>query len=499
LGVSEFAIAVIFFIYGLAFFSLGLATAIEADRAGERRVRRGLLALSAFGILHGTHEWYDMFEILGLFPLSGDLLITVVWIRIILLALSFAILAYFGFVFIPGQKLFRNASLIIPTGMFLIWFGAVWLVGRLHPEAFLPHLGDVLARYLLAIPGAVLAAIGLRKQCVAYHDDHRFLLGKNCTYAAYAFLVYGLVGQLFVRETVLPPSNILNQDLFLELFRFPVQLLRALAAVAIAFFIIRLLRAFEKEIRSEIARLQRARLDEARRREALRGELLKRVVGAQESERQRIARELHDETGQGLTAVGMGLRGLAGMLTNESEQAKGTLRHLEALVDYTLNEIQRIIADLRPSHLDDLGLPAALRWYAGEVAGRTNTELHVAVDGEQREIDTDVKLTLFRVTQEALTNVVKHADADNTWITLQFKDDEVSITVEDDGSGFNVDWINLPTQETWGLIGMQERATLLGGRFALESEIGEGTKIQIVIPYNGTRDIDEEDEIAVGG
>jgi signal transduction histidine kinase len=497
--VSAFAIAVIFFIYGLAFFSMGLATAIEADRAGDQRVRRGLLALSTFGLLHGTHEWYDMFEILGLIPLTGNLLTAVVWVRIVLLALSFVILAYFGFVFIPGGMHIRRARIIIPIGMFLLWLVSVGIVGRIYPEAYLPHLGDVLARYLLAIPGAVVAAVGLRMQCVTYHSEKRFVLGKNCTYAAYAFLVYGLIGQLFVRETALPPSNVLSQDLFLQLFRFPVQLLRALAAVAVAIFIIRLLRAFEKEIRMQMSQLQRERLDESRRREELRGELLRRVVDAQEAERQRIARELHDETGQGLTAVGMGLRGLAGMMDKDKVQARSTLSHLEELVDYTIQEIQHIISDLRPSHLDDLGLAAALRWYAGEVRERSGLDVQVQINGEPGEIDMDVKMTLFRIAQEALTNVVKHADAHTARVTLTFGEKEVSIMVEDDGCGFNVEWMNVPTQETWGLIGIQERSTLLGGEFVLKSEMDAGTKIEVVIPYKGTRDVDEENKTAVGG
>lgn len=496
---SDFSIALIYFVYGLAFFSMGLTTAIEAERAGDRHVRRGLFGLSVFGILHGCHEWYDMIEILGLIPAGAALANSVVWTRVVLLAVSFSILAYFGLTFISRSRSAITALRVIPVGMFLIWLGSIWVVRQAYPDAFLPQLGDVLARYLLAIPGAVLAAIGLRRQCIAYHRDRRTILGKNCTYAAYAFVLYGLVGQFFIGQSVLPPSNVINEQLFLEIFRFPIQLVRALAATAIAFFIIRLMRAFEVETRLEMARLQHLRLDEARRREVLRGELLKRVVGAQESERQRIARELHDETGQGLTAVGMGLRGLSSMLKDESGQAKTTLRHLEEMVNHTLNEIQRIIADLRPTHLDDLGLPAALRWYAGEVSERTDLEVHVSVEGEQRDIDPEVNLTLFRITQEALTNVVKHAGARNAWITLRFEAVEVSIKVEDDGCGFNVEWMKLPSQETWGLIGMQERATLLGGRFDLQSEIRRGTKIVVVIPYNGTRDVHEEDKIAVGG
>jgi signal transduction histidine kinase len=182
-----------------------------------------------------------------------------------------------------------------------------------------------------------------------------------------AFAWYGLVGQLFAEASQLPPSTLLNEAVFLRVFGFPVQIVRALAASAASIFIIRFLRAFEVENQRHIASLQAARLQEAERREAQRGELLRRVVAAQEAERQRVARELHDATGQSLTALGLGLRGIATTLQGEAPAppaAAVKLRQLETLVTSSLDELRGLIADLRPSHLDDLGLAAALRWYA---------------------------------------------------------------------------------------------------------------------------------------
>ena len=168
----------------------------------------------------------------------------------------------------------------------------------------------------------------------------------------------------------------INQDLFLRTFGFPIQLLRAGAAVVSAWAIIRFLRSFEFETQRKIAELQDVQLQEAQRREALRGELLRQVVSAQEAERQRIARELHDATGQSLTAIGLGLRGVSNTLRLDTDKAAENLRQLEGLVARSLDELQRLIADLRPSHLDDLGLPAALRWYAGEVQSRVPLSRH---------------------------------------------------------------------------------------------------------------------------
>ena len=185
--------------------------------------------------MHGAHEWYDMFEILGLIPLEGQAFVIVIWVRIVLLAISFAVLAYFGMQLITAGTTVSMRPELIPALMFAAWAAAVLIAGRLHPQAFLPHLGDVLARHMIAIPAAIFAAIGLRIQGISYQRQKRLILGKNCTWVAIAFLVYGVIGQFFVRQTVLFPSSVINQATFLEMFHFPIQLLRALAAVVIAF------------------------------------------------------------------------------------------------------------------------------------------------------------------------------------------------------------------------------------------------------------------------
>jgi two-component system sensor histidine kinase UhpB len=243
-----------------------------------------------------------------------------------------------------------------------------------------------------------------------------------------------------------------------------------------------------------MAELQAAQLEEARRREVLRGELLKRVVAAQEAERQRIARELHDATGQSLTALGLGLSGvLNSYQRREPEQAEGRVRELMELNSKTLDELHHLIADLRPSHLDDLGLPATLRWYAKEVQQRAPFEIQVEIDGVERPLDSAVSTALFRVAQEALTNVIKYAQASYAWIRLHYMDCEVELQVEDNGQGFNTSLLAQPNRSAWGVLGMRERAELLGGRFELQSSVGSGsgTRVQVTIPYQPVSELDD--------
>src|SRR5215216_5315485 len=304
------------------------------------------------------------------------------------------------------------------------------------------------------------------------------------------------VWAVFCKSYPLFPSNIINQQSFNELFGFPIQMFRAVTAVAAATFVIRFLRAFQVEAERKIADLQQARLEESQQREIMRGELFRRVVAAQESERQRIARDLHDETGQSLTAIGMGLRGLSGKLGPRSKEAIGTLHTLETLTADSLKELQRLISDLRPSHLDDLGLSAALRWYAGKIQEHSTLNIRVDIVGEEHDLDDAIKITIFRIIQESLNNIIKHAQATHVNIYLSFEKKNVRINVQDNGIGFDIGQLKQrPTKRpSLGLAGMEERAALLDGTVTVQSRPGYGTNIEALIPYHhaGSNDLLQE-------
>lgn len=485
---NQAQLAFVYFVYGLAFFSMGLAVALEGGRAADVRLRYALRPLIVFGVVHGAHEWFEMFQ--GLHLLPAQLAAGPIWeaLRLMLLAFSFLALATFGATLLASEAHFRRLSLLVPLLQVTLWgLGLLVLRGRYAAENGLWEVAHVWTRYVLAIPAALIACIGLVAQQRAFRQAGLVRFGRDSLWAAVAFAWYGLVGQTFVQASPLPPSSVINQDLFLRLFGFPVQMLRAAAAIVAAFFVIRFLRAFEVETQRHIAELQAARLEEAERRETLRGELLRRVVAAQEAERQRIARELHDATGQALTALGLGLRGIATAMKDDGEQTAHRLRQLETLSATALDELRHLIADLRPSHLDDLGLPATIRWYAKEVRSRTPLEVQVEIAGEQRPIAPPITIALFRIAQEALTNVIKHSGATQAWVRLFYDAHEVRLQVEDNGSGFNSAALATSSRPAWGVLGMEERAALLGGRFHIDSGYGRGTLVEVVIPYEGEK------------
>ena len=204
---------------------------------------------------------------------------------------------------------------------------------------------------------------------------------------------------------------------------------------------------------------------------------IRRVVEAQELERARLARELHDETGQALTSILLGLKPLE--QTAESAEARAALESVRELVIATLQDVRRLAVELRPSALDDFGLVPAVERLTDTF--REQSGLHVDLEtqlGEER-LPTEAETTLYRVIQEALTNVVKHSAASRVSILLRRKNGAVVAVVEDDGAGFDP---SDTRADAIGLAGMSERVSLAGGRLQVESSPGSGTTVVAEVP-----------------
>jgi signal transduction histidine kinase len=205
-----------------------------------------------------------------------------------------------------------------------------------------------------------------------------------------------------------------------------------------------------------------------------------RLAEAQERERQRIARELHDEVGQNLIALGMSLRNpLTDKRTGKMDPRLSD--SLGILAD-TNQTIRNVIADLRPAVLDDYGLLAALQSHCDRFSKRTG--LHVTVHGDEDmpRLTGVAEITLYRIVQEALTNVAKHAQAQNVSILLKQSETTVLLKIADDGTGFDPSVSHHAKEAgTWGLLNMRERAEAIGGTLSVESEIGKGTRVVVEI------------------
>lgn len=694
-------IVVVYFFYGLAFFCLGLIVLIESRRASALRLARALGYLAAFGIIHGLHEWFEMFQRLG----EAGATAVPAWLlldelRIGHLVVSFIVLIIFGV-----RLIFANRE--DPAQERLLAFSAagaltaVWLVSvlttrwqyQLEGDDFLT-VADVLSRYILGIPGAVLAAWAIVLEQRTFHAQDLSDTGRDLLRAALALLLYGLLGQMFTKPSFFFPANIINADLFIELFGIPIQLFRAVMATLIAFFVIRALRAFETERQRNLARANEERLaaqrkalavqeqareqtellnrelqtavqdlgllydlsrvlsttldkkallarainqitaslpqfvrgiivlrqkpgkplecaacnghpncqtsspcqqaqaitraiettaapvyahddqinplppipypprntlldlagdsaigiplsiqdqvigslvlhihpevdalterdlsllitiagqisiavenatryEESQARELLRGELLHQVVSVQERERQRIARDLHDGAGQSLTALGLGFAAVSETVKTNPTLAAAQLTELKQMSTQALGELRDLIRDLRPSLLDDLGLVPALQNQVQTFQAHSGVATVLKVEGGVHRLPSDIETIVFRIAQEALTNIAKHARATMATVTLTFDPHTIHLDVQDNGRGFLVEEAldsGTEPRHAWGLLGMQERVALVGGNCRVQSTPGQGTAVQISIPLSNELMV-EEFQMAIG-
>jgi signal transduction histidine kinase len=237
----------------------------------------------------------------------------------------------------------------------------------------------------------------------------------------------------------------------------------------------------ERRVEERTRELERLN-QELRVRDQTRGRLLRKVIGAQEEERRRIARELHDQTCQTLAALGM--RCQAALGAGGSEALRDGLAEARALAQRTLDDVHRVIFDLRPSVLDDLGLFAAVRWVAERHLTSQGVAVRCEFDGADDRLPPETETALFRAVQEAVVNVARHARAQNVLIQASRRNDAIEIEIEDDGCGFAAGALATadPSGRGLGLLGIRERLDLLGGTAEIDSAPGLGARVVLRAP-----------------
>jgi two-component system sensor histidine kinase UhpB len=210
--------------------------------------------------------------------------------------------------------------------------------------------------------------------------------------------------------------------------------------------------------------------------------LSQQILQAQEEERARIARELHDEAAQWLTSLLIRQRLL---LRNLPPEMRPEVEELQRMTAAALEHLRRIAMELRPAILDDLGLVEALRWQAEEFQKQTGVPITLRVQGRIERLPRQVELVLYRVAQEALTNIARHARATRVEVTLNCSTEHLELFIADDGVGFDPEAVRRSRARSLGLIGMAERLALIGGTLEIDSAPGKGTRIRARVPAGG--------------
>jgi signal transduction histidine kinase len=249
-----------------------------------------------------------------------------------------------------------------------------------------------------------------------------------------------------------------------------------------------------EERTAELAKVNealKAEIESHKRTDAARTEFMQQLINAKEAERHRIAREIHDQMGQHLTALILGLKLLKDVMP-ESSTARERLQQLQELADLIGKEMHHVALELRPTALDDFGLYTTLVNYIEEWSERSGVGVDFHSSGlEEERLPSPIETALYRMVQEGLTNVLKHAQARRVSLIARRSSDHVLAILEDDGRGFNVDVLNGAggPRGRLGLLGMRERVLLVGGTLTIESTPGGGTTIfaRIPLPVNGAR------------
>ena len=500
----------IYFVYGLAFYSLGLALIVESGRSSEFGFARSMRLLAGFGFLHGTHEWIDMIGFIVNRLYDKPLPQWVIWLKLAVLTTSFISLIAFGEHLLARESIKRSPSWGITAALIMIYAISAIISPLIYAlsETGWQQALDVFARYILSIPGSLLASLALWRQRQSFLRQQMIPFATYLNWGIVALVLYGIVGQSFPVASPVFPSMFVNSDRFIEIFGFPVQLLRAVLATILTISMLAVLRSLEFESQKRVEDLARHQieterkqaeelavlneelrtiaaerqqlLEEVRKRDARRGELLLHITAAQEAERQRIARELHDDTGQVLTGLALGLRGTRVMMTSDPEGTAEKISDLEQMATAALTGLRHLINDLRPPQLDDMGLVSALRFMRERLTEFNNVpEIEVKTLGDSYKLPKDVETALFRIAQEGVTNSLKHANASHIKVELDFRE-APKLTITDDGIGFDEeDVMDMPERTAWGLIGVHERANLINADLKISSSSQNGTVLEV--------------------
>ena len=199
-----------------------------------------------------------------------------------------------------------------------------------------------------------------------------------------------------------------------------------------------------------------------------------------EEERTSIAREIHDELGQQLTVIIMDVAWLDKKIENDNTAVKEKIKELAGLLEDTIKTVRKISTNLRPSVLDDMGLEAAMEMYLQEFKKRSGMKTSFKISGQKLLLPEQIKIALFRIFQESLTNVARHSKAKKVIVSLGFLEKSISMQIEDDGIGFNEQMVR--DKKTLGLLGMKERTVMIGGKYLISGRPENGTLVSVTIP-----------------
>ena len=447
----------IIFAYGLVFFILGLAIALQSRHHSRLALAESLGWLSIFGITHGLHEWGYLFIPIQANYMNHAGTAVLQAFQTLLLGISFAALFAFGADLCRAQRPWLR---YLPSLVLLLWL--VWLIYASLFSALGVGLwqqyASISARYFIAVPAALLAAYGIRR--VSQRQIQPLELSHIDTMlrlASLAFVGYAVFAGLIVPYADFFPARWLNQSLFVDSIGIPVELFRSLIGLLLVITMIRAMEVFDVEVDRMIEEMQGAQTLAA--------------------ERERLGRELHDGAIQMVYSAGLIVESARAKVDDDSVVGERLDNALGA-IDQAISSLRATMIDLR-SQPESRSLVEGLQQQAADP--RLNTLLDVTFENKLPEVHFDRVQTrhILAISAEALSNVVRHAEATQAIMSASSENGRFVLLIRDNGVGYDPS----SNGSSYGVRNMRDRARLLGGELTFENLPGGGTTVKLSVPW----------------
>jgi signal transduction histidine kinase len=453
----------VFYLYGLVFYTLGLTIMLQARQKSRLILAKSLPWLGAFGMIHGFFEWGDVFIPLQVQKLGSQYFTVFVLVQLIILAFSYFALFQFGIELLRPFNPRLSWVRFIPLGMFLLWLTGPFIIGFSFINDFTEWstFSNVMARYLLCVPGSIFSVIGLiHQQRLQIKPLKLPQIDNVVRIGAGTLATYGVLSGLIVPKSFIFPSTVLNYENFTRVMLMPPAVYRSIIGIVLLIAIIRSLDIFDLETNAMIQKMEEAQ-----------------VVA---NEKEHMARDLHDGALQQVYAAGL----LAESLKKHVPSDQATeVDHLIGTINEAINQLRDFLPqqrlDVKKVDLAEALMPKI------EEARR-----HIRIDTLwQRHKLPSLSIEQTRhvaaLMSEAISNVIRHAKSDHIEISLNYQENRLVMEIRDFGEG-------IPTfaEQGYGLKNMRDRAKLLGATLNIRTEIEKGTTVIMDMPLEESTDED---------
>lgn len=459
----------IYFIYGLSFFLLGFSIALQVRRNSSFTMARSLWLLAVFGFLHGISEWF-YFYVPYRSALDPAFSYPFQLLELNFIGISFAFLLFFGIRLLDDVLVQKNLKpfLYLAIALTFCWF-CYFTVYRLlilqDNTAYWLTLGDIYSRHFFGLPGGLLSAYAVYRQ----RDQIRLFGGKpgvlvGLNMLAISFTVYAVVAGAVVPPAPVFFAEIINTQNFFLVTRIPSPVFRMLACVMITISMLRVLTLFQEE----------------------KSAMVRKVVSENAilMERERIKKDIHDGIIQSLYAVGLNMKEVDYLLQDKAyPQAREKVDTVLEGYDGIISDLRKYIQDLKRVELAGLSLHQLIEEVAS-IFSTSTLQVDIQPDAKGGELSLEVKVHLYHILRELLTNAVKHSGAKQIQLKVSCRRHYLTVTLLDDGKGFELSELKKKQdlREKLGLLHIRGRVEDIKGSFQIMSSVGQGTKAVITIP-----------------